>query len=538
MKKLILFLIIIVLILFQAEGAAAKKINGLVVRSNEARIIENQELIVEGDITVEPNGKLIIRNSNVTLNSHYKNQYWIRVRDGGSLEIENSILRDGPVPGLAEIGNFGKINNFRLGESVLSAEGTNSKVLIRSSTVEVRPLGDSGTITIESSYCGIVVWTPFGGLKMNISNSNVQLLHIWIRGEKQENVYLSNLGKSGSVNLHLNIEKGVLNVDNTLIKRSSVALWVPPGERDCRKNVIIENSDLEEIFAVFPEGTNIKIWNMRPGFYQDWNIYDTMNGTGLPWNLTLKNVKLNKWKLDLQGIAEVENSIFHLDTWNSSNVVVKNSRIVANHHSRGGEVKFINTEISDSTHSTDVRLIYQPSVNKVYNPVYYYEFDNSTIGPDAAIEITDDNIHAVFRGNLSVKLLPENVYWFGGTITREYNIISRDGSDQTFILFDPDGNEVWEKTIGESGMLLFNLTFDKNNYTEEFSLKTIINNLTIVKKVGFFTGTPIVISSANEPKEKSIEVSETNYSMFFVILSVGIAIILCLIFLRKILRKH
>jgi len=66
--------------------------NGLVVENSQVKIIENQKLIIEGNIIIKPNGTLIIKNSDITLNSHYKNQYWILINSGGLFLVENSIL--------------------------------------------------------------------------------------------------------------------------------------------------------------------------------------------------------------------------------------------------------------------------------------------------------------------------------------------------------------------------------------------------------------------------------------------------------------
>lgn len=535
MLKLSKFILVVctLFVLFSSQKAIAIEMNGLVVESGETKIIENQKLIIEGNIIINPNGKLIVKNSDITLNSHYKNQYWLRLKENASLLVENSILREGDVPDLAEVGKFGRIENFRFGETLIYTEKKGSRVVIKNSTVELRIGGDTGNIVLDSSYCGIVVWTPFDGLKMNITDSNIQMLHIWLRGGEREKIYLSNLGK-GKDTFHLNVEKSQLNVKDAAINRYSVALWMPPGEKDCKKDVIIENSDLSEIFAVFPKGTNIRIWDMKPGFYKDWNIYHTMDGTGLPWNLTLKNVDLRKWKLDFHGIADIENSEFHLDTWGNATVVVKNSKIVSNHHSRGGYIKFINCTISDNPwHDTGVRFLYGGDVLK-YMPYYVYEFENSVIGPYAELSVTDDRINITFKGNLSMHISPDKVHWFGGTITREYNAIVLDKKqkpipNQTLILFDSNGEKIWEKTTNKNGQLYFNLVFNKDNYNKKFLLQAMINNSTIEKEVSFFTETPILLSKKMGVR---IIIPKEIYFMSFTIVIIA-AIIILIIFKKR-----
>ena len=528
---LYIFLVgVVFLSLLLLPKTATASIKGFSVESGQTKIIENQKLVVEGDILVKPYGKLIIRNSDFTLNSHYKNQYWLRVYKNASLLIENSILRDGPVPDLASIGPHGKIKNFHLGETLIYAQEEGAKIEIKNSTTELRIGGDAGEIKIDSSYCGIVVWTPFSGLKMSLSDSNIQMLHIWLRGNKSENIYLSNLGKSKNrSNLHLKVERGELNVENVSLQRCSIALWVPPGERDCRKDVKIENSTLSEIFAVFPVGSNITLHSMKPGFYDDWNIHDVMNGSGIPWNLTLKNVHLSKWKLDFHENAEIYDSEFHLDTWGNATVVVRSSTIVSNHHSRGGDIKFVDCLISDKPEQlTSVRFLYGEDVLK-YMPEYTYEFESTVIGPYAEISVTDDQINITFRGNLSMELTPDKIHWFGGTITREYTVVAMiDNStplpNQTIALFTSDGEKIWEKTTDERGMLFFNLTFNKENYEDVFLLKTEIDNKSISKEIGFLSDTPILLSIESSESSEFSEVG--GFSALIGIIAVMIVVYL------------
>jgi len=268
---------------------------------------------------------------------------------------------------------------------------------------------------------------------------------------------------------------------------------------------------------------------MKPGLYDDWNIHDVMNGSGIPWNLTLKNVHLLKWKLDFHENAEIYDSEFHLDTWGNATVVVRNSTIVSNHHSRGGDIKFVDCLISDRLGQlTSVRFLYGVDVLK-YMPEYTYEFESTVIGPYAEISVTDDRINITFRGNLSMKLTPDKIHWFGGTITREYPIVAMiDNStplpNQTIALFTSDGEKIWEKTTDERGMLFFNLTFNKENYEDVFLLKTEINNKSISKEIGFPSDTPILLSiESSEPSESS---GVGGFSVLITIIAVIIVVYL------------
>ena len=495
------------LVLANGVWAEGKVVDGLVVKEGETKLIENETLVVEGNIVIEPGGSLVIRNSDITINSHYKNQYWIYVKENSTLIVENSILRDGPVPNLAHAGKFGKIEDFRLGETVIELEGRNATVILQNSTSEPRigPWEDS-RVVIENSYLSILFWRSLSGVRAYVINSSIHLLHIWVTGEKEENVELSGLHPLKKQSFEIKVENATLHIENSRIYGCAIALWSPYPFNICRKNIVIGNSVLAEIFAVFPYGSKVRLRDMRPGFYRKWNIYDVMEGSGVPWNLTLRNVYVGKWKLDFHGTAEIENSAFHLDTWDRARVTVKNSEIVSNHHTRGGYVRLINSQISDrKDHLTGVRFLRDPHARpEWYAPVYVYEFENSRIGPYAELSITDDRIHIFFKGNLSMDITPEKVHWFGGTVTREFNVLVEQGGKPLpgcrVVLVDQEGKKIWEKLTQENGWLYFNLTFGKDNYTDVFLLRTAIGGQNISKQVGFFTDTPVILGTPSRQR--------------------------------------
>jgi len=81
--KFVSIVFLVSVLFFLQKTLASTEMNGLVVENNQVKIIENQRLIIEGNIIIKPNGTLIIKNSDITLNSHYKNQYWILINSGG-----------------------------------------------------------------------------------------------------------------------------------------------------------------------------------------------------------------------------------------------------------------------------------------------------------------------------------------------------------------------------------------------------------------------------------------------------------------------
>ena len=472
----------------------------IVVGESETRTIENESFILEGNIIINSGGTLTIRNSDITVNSHYKNQYWVYVYSNATLLVENSILREGPVSGLAHMGSFGGISDFRQGETLISPEGQAAQVILRNTTSELRiGPGPDSTVTLDSSYLSILAWRSFPSVRTTVMSSNINVVHMWLYGETEENVELSGISGGENQSTHLSVEGAVLDIENTSVGSYSVALWVAYGDTKCKKNLTVKNSALYEIFAVFPIGSYVRLWNMAPGSFENWNIYDSMEGNGVPWNLNLINTTITKWKLDFHGVTEIENSNFHLDTWGNASVTVRNSTVIL-HHTRGGRVKFVNTLISCRPDlPASMRFLYQPDTTGP-NPSYVYEFENSTLGPYAELDLTDDNIHCTFKGELSVQISSDQVHWFGGTVKREFPAVvwkENNGplANIQLTLLGPDNVQVWSGQTNENGRTTFELTFSKDNYMEEFTLNAAVENENLTTRVKFLTSTPILLSA-------------------------------------------
>lgn len=476
----------------------------LVVGGGETRTIEGERFILEGNIIVNSGGTLVIRNSDVTVNSHYKNQYSVDVYSNATLLVENSILREGPVPGIPSFGSFGGISDFRSGETVVRPHGDSAQLIMRNSSSELRVAPHEGsTVTIESSYLGILPWKTGPSIKTRVTNSSIQMIDMWFTGGVDENKEFSGLTGGSNQNFHLeSAENAALDIENTWVKNYYVALWEVYGERDIRKHITLKDSNIGVIFAVFPVGSDIKLRNMKPGLFSNWNIYDSMEGSGVPWTLNLINTTLDRWKLDFHGVAEIENSNFHLDTWGEASVTVRNSTMIL-HHSRGGYVKLVDTVISNrSDLPASVRLIYQPDITGP-NPPYVYDFENSTLGPYADLEFTDDNIHCTFKGELSVLISPDRVHWFGGTVDREYpvRVLRKNGAPLAGVnvaLVKSDNTQLWSGVTNENGRVNFTLGFGKDNYNENFVLRATVEGEELSKGVGFLTSTPILLSTTAE----------------------------------------
>jgi hypothetical protein len=473
----------------------------LVVPEGETHEIINEILVIQGGIIVEQGGTLIIRNSDITVNSRYKGEYFVRVRDKAALIVEGSVLREGPVPGLNDFGDFGGIDHFRLGETTIIPEGENATVVMRNSTSELRMGQERGAVVeLVSSYLSLLFWKPMEGSRVTVSDSQIKILHIWITGDKQESIELEGLVFRKEQDLQLLIEGSLLDMRDSWVDMYSLALWVPPGEFGCRKDVTLRNSEICEIFLVFAADTDFRIRDMRPGHYENWNIHDVLDGSGPPWNLTLINTSLNIWKLDFQGVTEIQDSMFHLDTWGNSQVTVRDCVIVNSFHSRGGRVRFIDTTFSDEQgKTTNMRLLHWRDQSGNDRHPHEYVFKNSIFGPNAELEVTHDSIHCNISGELEMKVSSDRIHWFAGTITREFPVHVLDDEGEPLVgvpmsLLSSEGDSVWSGITNEMGQASFKLTFDRDNYLDVFTLRASPEDKNLITEVGFLSDTPIILT--------------------------------------------
>ena len=83
-------------------------------------VVENVEILLDGNLIVEAGGSLTLRNVRLTLNGTYNGQYGIRVKSGGALTVEGSAIQaardDGRFSFVVEVGNPFVMRNSELHE--------------------------------------------------------------------------------------------------------------------------------------------------------------------------------------------------------------------------------------------------------------------------------------------------------------------------------------------------------------------------------------------------------------------------------------
>lgn len=138
-------------------------------------------------------------------------------------------------------------------------------------------------------------------------------------------------------------------------------------------------------------------------------------------------------------------------------------------------LKLINSTVSH------LRLHYGP-LPKGYTSSanFFIEFENSIIENYVEIALN----YAFFKGNISFRregllhaeLSVQSVNFQKGTVIREYPLFVKDetgnpASNASIWLYSPEGELISKQTTDWKGMVTFNITFTKENYSKKWNLK-------------------------------------------------------------------
>ena len=99
----------------------------------------------------------------------------------------------------------------------------------------------------------------------------------------------------------------------------------------------------------------------------------------------------------------------------------------------------------------------------------------------------------MITGAVLIRTPPERVYWHRGAVVRRYPVLVRDAEGSpldgaSVTVSDSSGAGIWKGETAQSGLVTVELTFSKDNYTEQYSL--------VAATAGFFMSTPIILLPA------------------------------------------
>jgi len=476
-----------------------------IVEAGQTRTIENVTLTVDGNIIVKESAKLIIRNADLTVKSMAKDQYNVWLYENSIVEVKNSRLRGGPIPGL---------NSWRgiiIGETSFRPYGALSgKVIMRNTKSD---LGLSVNAVVESSILPIMLWEPL--CQITVRDSEIQIVELRFR-EEAETITITGLRKGEVIVKGKLVEQrtprlsfssaegGCLELENTLVVNWNLNIFNLPGGPVNQKHLIIRDSEIDTLWPEFPLGSSVHLKGLKVSIPMDWNLHkDSLEITGVSFDITLINTTLWRYKIEIQGegVIEDSNGVF-LNTLGNGTATVKNSTVDSSFF-RGGHVSYLDSDITGWMRF--LRWVNPTPPGVTIPSEVTIHFENCTMAGGLEFDSED---YVTITGTISISIPMSNVNFISGTVVREYPLLVEDEegapvSEASLNLKDAENREVWSGETDEAGRAAFNLTFTNKNYTRSHTLSATARGLNVSTELGLLENTPIILTLRKSPLKRA-----------------------------------
>lgn len=434
-----------------------KHYGDLVIEGREPKIIENTKYFQQGNIYINDEAKLLIKNSELMIGRGKVPTIhtYIFVSEKASLEIENSLIFPAPEGGgLVCVFNHGKVD-----------------IIDSPTSIHYFDMSKGAQLTMRNSE---MVFT-IGGL-LQVAGGDIKLIDSTIGAlglRVPRNAHLNITGlKSGVYFEAWDVHDIIPEADyNLVLERTSILkddftgeLKHGPYERgwlfflDPDAHVRISDSELRKVFIDLVN-ENVRFENLRVGIpsslkYRDIELKDVIIMGQWPFTIIDSNVTIsNSDYLFLQPSGE-------------SRITLINSHMV----------EFIPRDFFGT-------MIFENGVwtnaGEIIAGVPYHSMKNDF----------------TIKGSLRIgEELREHLQWKEARVIREYEVIVRDenGNPAEGALVKIDGETLVSDSAGKTK---FSLVFNEFNYMEPKNLEVWEGkNLITQKEIDFFTETPILLN--------------------------------------------
>lgn len=438
----------------------------LVIDGSTTMTIENSNYFQEGNVYINDEAKLVIRNSRFMLGRGDVPtiHMYIFVSRGASLEIEDSTV---------------------LQNVFTEAIGHPVHIVIRT----------DGRVSITNSYAAIHLVEVYEGARVEIVNSTLVNVNppgglVQVSGGRTE-VIGSTIGAIG-----LSVPAGAHLTASGLRSGVRLASWdVHVIIPDANYDVVFENSYIlkDELKEELKHGPYERGWL----FFPDPDAYVKISDSELRKvfiDLQNENVKFENLRMDTPSSlryreTELNNTIVKGQwpfTINDSEVTITNSEYLFLQPSGHSYLHLVNSHM--------VEFIPRDFFGTIVFENFVWTTAGEIMGGLPFHSTAND---FVIKGSLRISQeLRHNLQWKQARVTREYEILVIDknnGPVKGAVI--KIGGETF--TVDNAGAAKFNLVFDENNYDEPQVLKAFDEEITYLiaqADIDFFTETPVVLS--------------------------------------------
>lgn len=473
-------------ILIALNGQALSLYAADLVLSGKDTLVIDTPYALTGNIFVKDNARLTIRNTTLTVNMAYHEQFDIWVSGNATLEVIGSTVKSSLSGNIVRIFMLGTSNlvfqdaNLTDGSAYFAfgIEGNDDPsnpdtaffgqaTLARSKihNISLNFLNNGGaTVTAEDSVCNTLSLRFNGNYQGEFSDLNPGLFPIWTY--LQGNYYIR--FQNTRFNNFLTAADGPSSV---VIRNSTISQFAPTRPAAAISMTAIDS----RIWQIPLHGlTSIKaaFQGLRPGRYDDWRLQDNAVVTsGELANIVLRNTDVQGWGISVFGNSNitVDDSAFEFRVYgNGSQTIVRNSNVLYRfmlYGATNSTVEFVNTSMEN------LELLVPPN-------------------------------SVAIRGSLKIPTSAKVTVWTIPSVIRRTYPVQVQGQEgvpfpvMDLALYDNNSNLVWSGKTDASGKGTFDIEFNDGNHTSQWNLMIHAEGKTVNRVIGILTSTPITFDRA------------------------------------------
>lgn len=477
--RIYFFLPCLVLVLFFLHlTGEASYAEDLVLSGNDVMVIENITYSQTGNIIIQDNARLSLKNSTLLLNLSYHEEFRIYISGNGALEVMSSNIKSGIVNENIII-NITDETTLTVQDSDLNEGAVYFIFGTRQSGDNPVPLFKGNASIINSKFHTLdLIFSPLGGGSFSVIDSQATTLGLSFRDNYTGEFSNLNPGTFTLWTYH-NGDYNI-SIENTSFMNIGVA-------SDGPSSVIVHNSDLFAFAPYAPLSTismkavdskiygialalngSVELWGLKTGLHSSWKLSEHSTGDSVP-ELILENTEIQStWSvLGFSGIQ----------LWIDDSML-KTLRTMGSTH-----------DVTVTNSAVDELMLYN-SMNTIYN------FNNTTM-TNINTYVPPNSV--TINGNINFTQEAQIQNWYSPSeITRTYEVVVKDGDTPVeganLSLYESGNSQVWSGTTNGDGKANFTLHFTDTNYSNSWRLETsYLGAIKGQREIGLLTSTPIEI---------------------------------------------
>ena len=472
----LLFILVLAVLFFHNTGGAAFA-EDLVLSGDQVMVIENTTYVQTGNIYINDNAKLTIRNAILVLNINYHEEFMVYLQGSGTIEVINSTVKTNLISGLygneIVVINFGNSSNLIFQDSNLSdglvflqysanyqGNTSISNSFLQALSLTLTPSG-AGAVSVANSSCNSMMLRFESNYQGEFSDLRPGLLSSWSYTQNGYNIALHNT----SINNYVLACDGPCGI---VVRNSEIHQFTPNSPQSVISMTAID-STLIQIPLHGLSNITASFWGLKTGLFADWALSDHCSGEYLP-NVILKNTTIQEG--------------WFINGFGNSNISVDDSTLSRlGFYSNNTEITITNSTVVDEL------MFYGATAGTLTS-------DNTLVSGLVTFYVPPNSVE--IKGNLAFTQGTKLEWVSPSEATRTYEVVVKDADQPvqgaSLSLYATGDTLVWSGTTDAEGKASFTLHFTDSNYSNSWRLETkYLGAIKGRKEIGLITSTPVEI---------------------------------------------